>query len=128
MLEFPSELKQLDKVENFVDDLVYNYDICPDVHGNILISLTEAVNNAIKHGNKEDASKKVFIKSYRNNSGLSITVQDEGDGFDFDYIPDPTSPDNILCPSGRGVYLMQKLCDNLVFLDNGAQIEMQFNL
>lgn len=128
MLEFSSDLKQLKRVETFVNDLLTEYHISDDLYGNILISLTEAVNNAITHGNKLDKSKKVKVLSFKEKNKITFRVRDEGEGFDYNNIPDPTAPENILKVSGRGVFLMKKLSDEVLFEKNGSEIEMRFLL
>lgn len=59
---------------------------------------------------------------------MIITVEDEGEGFDFSHIPNPTTPENLMKTTGRGLYLMMTLTDNLLFTRNGAKVEMTFVL
>ena len=98
----------VDKVSNIVENLASKFRLAPDTYGNILISLTEAVNNAILHGNKQDESKMVEVKAETKNGRLAITVIDEGKGFDYNNVPDPTSPELICQCGGRGVFLMRR--------------------
>ena len=128
MLRLPSNPRNVCQVESFVQRIMEKYRISPDVYGNILISLTEAVNNAIIHGNRKDESKTVQIHLSQNNGHIAIRVSDEGRGFDYKSIPDPTAPENISKCGGRGVFLMQQLCDRVHFHDNGRTVEMQFRL
>jgi serine/threonine-protein kinase RsbW len=93
-----------------------------------LISLTEAVNNAIIHGNRKDESKTVKIQLSQAKGHIAIRVSDEGRGFDYQSIPDPTAPENLTKVGGRGVFLMQQLSDRIHFHDNGRTVEMQFRL
>jgi serine/threonine-protein kinase RsbW len=127
---FPSKPDSIGKVEAFVEDLKDRYDIRDDVFGNILISITEAANNAIIHGNRCDESKEVSIDvSYNVDSKvLTFKVQDQGEGFDFNNLPDPTSPENLEKITGRGVFLMKQLADWVIFADSGSQVELQFRL
>ena len=92
----------------------------------ILISLTEAVNNAIIHGNKADESKKVKIDMQEEKSGIAVSVTDEGQGFDPEEVPDPTSPENLECCGGRGVFIMSSLADKLSYINNGTTVKMYF--
>lgn len=115
-------------VESFVDRVMERYKLRPDVYGNILISLTEAVNNAIIHGNCKDESKSVRIQLRKQKDRLAIRVSDEGRGFDPACIPDPTCPENITKCGGRGVFLMHQLSDEIRFHDNGSTVEMRFKL
>jgi serine/threonine-protein kinase RsbW len=116
-------------VENFVEQLQEEYRVKEDVYGNIVIAVTEAVNNAIMHGNKENPDKNVSISARLLNPFLlTITVQDEGNGFNVDDLPDPTLPENILSDTGRGVYIIKEICDNVEYSRNGTTVTMQFNI
>lgn len=128
MLKLPSNPRNVALVENFVNKVVQKYKLSPDLYGNILISLTEAVNNAIIHGNDEDENKTVEIKLHKRRNSLAILVSDEGRGFDFQRLPDPTAPENLIKPGGRGVFLIRQLSDKVRFIDNGSTVEMQFKL
>jgi len=116
------------ELENFIDGLRESVHIGDDVYGNIIISLTEAVNNAIIHGNLCDESKEVEITARKEGNVLSFVVADKGTGFDFDHLPDPTDPENLEKLTGRGVFLMRQLSDKLAYSHNGSTVEMQFKL
>lgn len=128
MLRLSSDPKSIAEVEKFVDRIVHRYRIDNDQQGNILISLTEAVNNAIIHGNGEDRSKKVSIRLRENRGRLAIQVSDEGKGFDYRKLPDPTKGDNLFKCGGRGVFLMQRLSDSISFRNGGRTVEMHFKI
>lgn len=130
MLELKSNPSSISHIEPYVNQIVSDFGINDEIYGNILISLTEAVNNAIIHGNKEDLSKKVVIKLVDNNpqNQIAFQISDDGPGFDFEELPDPTAPENILKLGGRGVFLMQQLSDNIEFMDNGSTVQMNFYL
>lgn len=123
-----SRIENLRKVEKLVDDLSTEYNISADIYGNILIAALEAANNAILHGNKLDENKVVNINIVKDEKSLKIRVDDEGDGFDYKNVPDPTSPENIQNINGRGIFLMEKLSDSLEYSRNGATVELEFNL
>jgi len=127
-LEIASKTESLHLVEKFVDDFSTSCNIDHDVYGNLLIATLEAANNAITHGNKLDESKQVEIVFSIDEDKILLTVKDEGPGFDYNNIPDPTSPENIENMSGRGVYLMSKLSDEIEFENNGSFIKMTFLL
>ena len=127
-LKIASNTDNLHLVEKFVDEFSVNCNIDHDVYGNLLIAALEAANNAITHGNKLDESKNVEIVFVRDNDKISLTVKDEGAGFDYKNIPDPTSPENLENMSGRGVFLMSKLSDEIEFEDNGSFVKMTFFL
>ena len=128
MLRFPSHLSNVSMVESFVERIVHRYHIKPDLYGNILISLTEAVTNAIVHGNNRDESKNVEISLNKSGNRIVIKVSDEGQGFDYQSIPDPTAPGNVSKIGGRGVFLMRQLSDDVTFLNNGSTVEIQFSI
>ncbi len=123
-----SKIENLRKVEKLVDDLSVEYNISADIYGNILIAALEAANNAILHGNKLDENKMVIINIKKDKKSLRIRVDDEGGGFDYKNIPDPTAPENIQNINGRGIFLMEKLSDGLEYSRNGATVELEFNL
>ena len=111
-----------------MDDISAEYNISTDIYGNILIAALEAANNAILHGNKLDENKIVYIIINKDEKTLKIRVDDEGEGFDYKNIPDPTAPENIENINGRGIFLMEKLSDGIEFSRNGATVELEFNL
>jgi serine/threonine-protein kinase RsbW len=126
--EIKSKIENLRKVEKLVDDISAEYNISSDLYGNILIAALEATNNAILHGNKLDENKLVYIIINKDEKTLKIRIDDEGEGFDYRNIPDPTAPGNIENINGRGIFLMEKLSDGMEFSRNGATVELEFNL
>lgn len=128
MLTLPSNPANICKLESFIEEVAQRYDVTPDIYGNILVSLTEAVTNAIKHGNQNDESKYVEVKLRKGRNKLAFSVSDEGKGFDFNSVPDPTAPENLLKIGGRGVFLMKQLSDMVVFRNQGSTVEMEFAL
>ena len=128
MLRLSSNPRNVSRVESFVERIANKYKIAPDLYGNILISLTEAVNNAIIHGNDNDESKTVEVQLSEANDAIALRVRDEGRGFDYQSLPDPTSPENLTKIGGRGVFLMHQLSDKVDFQDNGSTVEMRFQL
>lgn len=128
MLKLRSNPQNILEVEQFVTELMTKYQINADLHPNILISLTEAVNNAIRHGNEEDESKIVSVDLQKNKDTLSFRICDEGSGFDPKLVPDPTCPENIQKTGGRGVFIMKQLCDKMSYKSNGSVVELVFKL
>lgn len=126
--ELKSQLESLSQIENFVDNLCEQYAICEDDYGNILIAITEAVNNAITHGNGLNLNKKVSLHIIGNPQEIEFVVEDEGDGFDYATVPDPTLPENLEKTSGRGIFLMRSLADNIAFENNGRKIKLKFSI
>jgi serine/threonine-protein kinase RsbW len=92
----------------------------------IEMALREALANAIVHGNQRDPRKYVRVACRCTTDGeVSITVEDEGKGFDTDSVADPTTPENRLLTQGRGIYLMKALMDEVVFEQRGALVYMR---
>lgn len=127
-LVLESHPKNIAEVEPFVNQLLKEYEIGEALFGNILITLTEAVSNAIIHGNQAKADKKVYINTERKATSIIFSVEDEGQGFDPNILPDPTAPENLLTPGGRGVFLMQHLSDNVSFDEGGRIVSLEFSL
>lgn len=123
-----TESTSIQKVEKYIDSICSKYNVNSDYYGNILIALTEAVNNAMCHGNGMDPHKKVKLSYKTEKDELDFFVEDEGQGFDYDSLPDPTDPENIDKPNGRGVFLMKHLADEINFHNEGKIIELKFNL
>jgi len=111
-----------------IDEVSTECSMSSEVYGNVMIATLEAANNAILHGNKLDATKEVIIKFRWNNETLELVVKDQGKGFNFRDIPDPTAPGNVEKVNGRGVFLMEKLSDKLSFKENGRKVSLTFNL
>jgi serine/threonine-protein kinase RsbW len=127
-MKISSKSENMILVERMIEDVCDLFEVGEDNFGNILIAVTEAVNNAIQHGNKFDASKNIQIWFKSSKNQISFVVQDEGAGFDYTAIPDPTSPENIEKPHGRGIFLMNSLADKVEFEDNGKTVQLFFNL
>ena len=125
-IELASNLESLSKIESFIDEVCEQYKFGEDHYGNILIALTEAVNNAIKHGNKLNTEKKVNLNMETSGTSVCFIVKDEGVGFDFNNVPDPTLPENLERLRGRGVFLMKALADEIEFEENGTIIKLNF--
>jgi serine/threonine-protein kinase RsbW len=127
-LKLNSRPESLGEVEKIIDDLRATYDVSEDMFGNMLVAITEAVTNAIYHGNKSDPAKKVSIQYQLKNNNLSFVIADEGPGFDYYNLPDPTAPENLEKECGRGIFLMKHLTDQLIFADNGRVVELNFKI
>lgn len=127
-IKIPSSPQSIAIVDNLVEQLSDEINLGEEMLGNMLVSLTEAVNNAIIHGNKMDEGKMVDLKMALDKDIIRFTVHDQGPGFDFNSVPDPTSQENIEKMTGRGIYIIRHLADEVKYLDNGSTIEIQFNL
>lgn len=126
-LAIPSDFEAVGKVEVLVDKVCNQLGVNEDFYGNVLIAVTEAVNNAIEHGNKKDISMEVNVAVGDNPSEFCFNVKDQGRGFDYMFLPDPTAPENILKENGRGIFLMKNLADDVEFEDSGRSVNIYFN-
>jgi serine/threonine-protein kinase RsbW len=129
-IKIASEPQNIAQVESFIAGVCKQYNVAEESYGNILISLTEAANNAIIHGNKSNRNKEIEIIADFDSERrkLIFFIKDSGNGFDYKSLPDPTAPENLDRPCGRGVFLMMQLADLVVFSDNGSTVEMQFRV
>lgn len=127
-LVIQSKIENVSLVENLIDEVAIDLSIISDLYGNVLISTIEAVTNAIVHGNNNDPQKNVTIEVIKEDKKLTIIVEDEGNGFDLNKVPDPTKPDYIEKPDGRGIFLMKNLTDDVEFENNGAIVKLIFNM
>ena len=127
-LYLEENIESIPQVETIVKEISNRFGLSADLHGNMLISLTEAVNNAIIHGNQNDKSKCVKMYITKDDSNIAVHVTDEGDGFDPSQLPDPTEPENLLQLNGRGVFLMHQLCDEIDYLNDGRTVKMCFHI
>jgi serine/threonine-protein kinase RsbW len=126
-LKINSRADNLRLVERLIDDVCQIYNVNEDNYGNILIAVTEAVNNAICHGNQNNPDKFVQIGFESANQQLIFSIKDEGAGFDYANLPDPTDPANLDKINGRGVFLMKNLADKIEFHNNGKEVSLAFN-
>jgi serine/threonine-protein kinase RsbW len=127
-LLIPSKTENIVLVEKLVDDVCDLFDIKEEIYGHILVALTEAVNNALQHGNRSNPDKQIEVTFKVKDDTLYFTVKDQGPGFDPSTLPDPTDPKNIEKPTGRGIFLMKHLCDKVTFEENGTKVIMEFKL
>jgi serine/threonine-protein kinase RsbW len=127
-ISIESKLDNICHVEKLVDEISEQCNLSSDIYGKILIATIEAVNNSIVHGNKFDSSKNVQISVQISKSSIHIYVKDEGPGFNYHNVPDPTKPENLENVSGRGVFLMRNLADDIVFDNNGSLVELIFKI
>ncbi|PZR40998.1 MAG: ATP-binding protein [Azospira oryzae] len=125
-IQIPSLSENIRMIESFIDNAKEKFHLDDDIYGNIMIAVTEAVNNAIKHGNSADSTKNVSLSLSLESSLIKFKIQDEGKGFDFHNLPDPTSPENLEKPGGRGIFLMKHLSDEVDFKENGRIVELSF--
>ena len=127
-LRLRSDPKSLLSLESWINSLCESNYISVELYGNILIALSEAVNNAIIHGNKNIVDKETLVVASFTDSLLTFTVTDQGSGFNFLDLPDPTLPENLEKPQGRGIFLMNHLSDGVVYEEPGNAVEISFKI
>jgi serine/threonine-protein kinase RsbW len=125
-IQIPAISDNIRMIESFIDNSKERFDLNEDLYGNIMIAVTEAVNNAIKHGNRSNAEKNVTLTLNLTNSEIKFKIEDQGPGFDYHNLPDPTAPENLEKTSGRGIFLMKHLADEVSFHDSGRVVELCF--
>ena len=129
-IQFSSDTNPDGIVERAVVAVCEEMQIGEEKFANILLAVTEAVDNAIEHGNKHNPDKKVELAYQSSSKEITFSVTDQGDqglGFDIAHVTDPTKPEN---PEnvGRGILLMKMLSDKLEFLNEEKTVLLSFNL
>lgn len=127
-LRLKSSKSHLHQIEKFVEEISEEYHLNDSYFGNILIALTEAFLNAVKHGNKEDDSKNVHILLQPKPAGLYFSVIDQGAGFNYKEYEDMDSLVKKGEETGRGILLIHSLCDEVTFSNKGRMITMLFKV
>ncbi len=127
-ISIPSILDNIKIIESFIDNAKEKYHINDDIYGNIMISVTECVSNSIIHGNKMDASKSVDLAIEFYDEQIRVIIEDEGIGFDYENLQDPTAPENLEKIGGRGVFIIKHLCDEVLFENKGNKVSLTFYL
>lgn len=110
---YPSQPETVADVDSYLDSKLRDAGFPEDLLADVAVSVSEVVNNAVIHGNHEDASKKVKVELDISADRVSISVQDEGEGFDPESLPDPVSPDNLMREVGRGLFIVRAYMDEV---------------
>jgi serine/threonine-protein kinase RsbW len=127
-LVLESDTKNIHQVEDFFIRLQGEYAITEEKLHALLVAVTEAVNNGMIHGNKNDKLKHVIISCKLQGKTLTITITDEGVGFVPDSLPNPLHDENLLRAGGRGVFLMKTLMESVRFNKRGNQVTMKLRI
>ncbi|MBN2727279.1 ATP-binding protein [Candidatus Mcinerneyibacteriota bacterium] len=126
---FPSRTSFLPGIEalyrQFMSDFAAESGLCPD---EIFLAVVEGVVNAVKHGNGEDPEKNVDVELLLTEEALHITIKDLGKGFCPETLADPTHPDNITLPGGRGIFLMKRLMDSVEYHFSPGQTVLEMKI
>jgi serine/threonine-protein kinase RsbW len=126
-LKLKSIPKEILKIEKFLGDINLAIRFGEIQFHNLLVATTEAINNAIIHGNLRDPKKYVTIICKLTNTSLEIKVHDEGKGIEEEDLPDPLDEKNILKENGRGIFLMRHLMDSVKYKrdESGNEVTMK---
>jgi len=127
-LNIPADLGSLRLVEKAIDEISLELDLSDEVYGNVLVATMEATNNAIIHGNNSDPATNVKIEMLMEQKELMVHIEDQGHGFDYATVPDPTAPENLEKINGRGIFLMERLSDEILYLENGRIVVLKFRI
>jgi len=127
-LQLPSKPESITLLENLIEEISDKHRVSEDTFANMMTCLNEVTINAIVHGNKLDANKKVIVNADVEGRRIIWTVTDEGEGFDYNNLPDPTAPENLENLTGRGVFIIKHLADQCIFNTKGNEVELHFKL
>ena len=127
-LQLPSKQESITLLENLIEEIADKHNVSEDTFANMMTTLSEATINAIVHGNKLDPAKKVIVNAEIEPKRMVWTVTDEGEGFDYNNLPDPTAPENLENLTGRGVFIIKHLADQYIYNTKGNEIELHFKI
>jgi serine/threonine-protein kinase RsbW len=127
-IRIESSLDEMYRVEQFVELISDEYLLYGNYYGNILMAVSEAVKNAVIHGNGSDRQKIVTIAVESTTEGLWIRVSDEGKGFDSKAVFNLQNAEKELITEKNGLFLIHKLADEVIFKNNGRTLDMLFRI
>ena len=127
-LQLPSKPESITQLETLIEHIADKHNVSEDTFANMMTCLNEIAINAIVHGNKLDESKKVIVNADVEAKRIVWTVTDEGEGFDYNNLADPTAPENIENLTGRGVFIIKHLADQCIFNSKGNEVELHFKI
>lgn len=123
-----SEYEEVERVETLLNELQSELGFDDEFYAKLMLTVSEAATNSIVHGNQLDLSKKVVLTANSDGDTLIFTSKDEGDGFVPEEVPDPLAEENLLKPSGRGVFLMKEYAEEVEYQENGTKLILSFKL
>ena len=126
-IDIRSSFEMVDLVQVVFESLSSEVGFEPEASHWMSVAIRESVTNAVRHGNKLDASKRVIVRFEYEAGEFSVSVQDEGEGFDPDAIPDPLAEENLLRASGRGIFFMKNFVDEVTYhfeTNGGTRVTM----
>ena len=125
ILIIKSETSELKKVEYFLEDIFKRNNLSKEYFNRLYLCVSEAIINAIKHGNRNDLNKKVIIKISCLTHEMEVLIEDEGEGFNRSILQNPTTTENIRKESGRGIFIIENLTDKIEFNEKGNRIQFK---
>ena len=125
-ISIPSTQEYLPDVDIFIEGILRGYGINESIIADIAISVSELVNNAIDHGNKKNEEKRVTVTIEKNSEDVSLTVTDEGAGFNPDELDDPLAEENLLKEVGRGIFIVRSLMDKVDIMPSKKGTKITF--
>lgn len=128
VLVISSEFENINKVRIFLKDVYDAFSLSMISFNKVFLGISEAVNNAILHGNKLNPEKKVVIRANMFGNELHVEVEDEGEGFCQSVLFDPTLPEYLKRENGRGIFIIQQLADEIIFKDGGRKLYIIFTI
>lgn len=125
ILVIKSDVTELKKVEDFVINIFIEYELDKKYFNKTYLCISEAVINSIRHGNKSDLNKQVFIVADCIETEIIIQIEDEGEGFDIKKVKNPTLKENVNKESGRGIFIIKNLSDGIEYNDKGNRVQLK---
>ncbi len=123
-LKIPSEIKYIREVSSKILKSLENLKVNESALFDIRLCVEETLRNAVVHGNQEDKKHSAKIDYWLEGNKFIVEIEDEGRGFDYKNLPNPTHEDNIMKASGRGIYLVRHLMDEVIFNDKGNKVRL----
>jgi serine/threonine-protein kinase RsbW len=123
-LEIPSEMKLIYVLDAVISEILREMEFDDEAVEQANLAVIEAGTNAILHGNGNDPNKRVHFQFLVGEDKLTVIVKDEGRGFDPDKVPNPLDPENLFNTTGRGIFLMRTLMDEINYSKNGTEVQM----
>lgn len=117
---------EIDRIQRGILDALSRYGYDQAACFAVRTAMEEAVSNALHHGNANDPRRKLTIEYAADHTSVEIEIEDEGRGFDPGSVPDPTRPENVDIPSGRGIMLMRVYMSEVVFSNRGNRVRMRY--
>lgn len=127
ILNLASTFRESEKIPDFVDQICDECELDEEYSETFKLVLSEAVTNAILHGNKQDKKKKVGIKIQVSEEAITADVKDQGEGFNPDDNKNPLEEENLLNASGRGIFLIRQFADHVEFSENGTHLHFRLD-